>query len=386
MNFRLSDEQRDFVESVSGFAQSRLAGFAAAVDGLPRETIQLVAGQGLAGITIPEADGGQGASLIDAVLAIETMARHSGHGADALQVLNFGAIQQIAHHGNDDHKRRYLSRCLTGEIVPAIAMTEPEAGSALTEMTTSAKVEGDEVVLDGQKIFSTNGDSAGVFVVWARFGPGSKGAGAVLVERGTPGFEVDASHRFMSREPYGTLFFDGCRVPVENVLMKEDGFRRMLSVFNVERMGNASRSLGYGQAAFDMAAAYAKERRAFNRRLVDFQGLQWKFAEMKLKLDSARLLLYRACTNADAGLPSPLESSLAKVACNRAGFEVTNEALQIFGGYGYEEESPLSYMLARTRGWQIAGGTTEQLLNRIAEGALGERFSQRPPKPAQPAR
>jgi alkylation response protein AidB-like acyl-CoA dehydrogenase len=385
MDFRLSDEQRDFVDSVRGFARSKLDGFAAAVDGLPRETIRQVAGQGLAGITIAEADGGQGASLIDAVLAIEAMAQHSAHGADSLQVLNFGAIQQIARHGNDDHKARYLSGCLTGELVPAIAMTEPGAGSALTEMTTSAKLEGDHVVLDGQKIFSTNGDSADVFVVWARFGPGSKGAGAVLVERGTPGFEVDSSHRFMSREPYGTLFFDACRVPVENVLVAEDGFRRMLAVFNVERMGNASRSLGYGQAAFDMAAEYTKDRRAFGRRLVDFQGLQWKFAEMALKLESARLLLYRACTNADAGLPSALESSLAKVACNRAGFEVVNEALQMFGGYGYEEESPLSYMLQRTRGWQIAGGTTEQLLNRIAEGALGERFSQRPPRPVEAA-
>jgi alkylation response protein AidB-like acyl-CoA dehydrogenase len=385
MDFRLTDEQRDFVESVRGFAKSRLDGFAPSADGVPRETLRMVAKQGLAGITLPDEDGGQGGTLMDAVLAIEAMAQHSAAGADALQALNFGAIQQIARHGSEDQKVRYLPPCLAGEMLPAIAMTEPGAGSALTELTTSARLEGDTVVLDGSKIFSTHGESADVFVVWSRFSEDPRGAGAVLVERGAPGFEVDASHRFMSGEPYGTLYFADCRVPAENVLVPEDGFRRMLAVFNVERLGNASRSLGYGLAAFELAAEHARDRYQFGRRLVDFQGLQWRFAEMRLKLESAQLLLYRAASNADAGLPSALESSVAKLACNRAGFEVANDALQIFGGYGYEDESPLSYMFRRTRGWMIAGGTSEQLLNRIAAEALGERFSQRPPRVAEVA-
>ena len=154
----------------------------------------------------------------------------------------------------------------------------------------------------------------------------------------------------------------------------------MLAVFNVERLGNASRSLALGQAAFDRAVAYAKERRQFGRRLCEFQGLQWRFAEMKLKLDSARLLLYRAAANADAGLPSELETALAKLACNRAGFEVANDALQVFGGYGYDQESAVNYIFRRTRGWMIAGGSIEQLLNRIANDVFGETFSQRPPR------
>src|SRR4029079_15814891 len=137
---------------------------------------------------------------------------------------------------------------------------------------------------------------------------------------GTPGFTVDGSHTFMSGERYGMLYFDDCRVPAANILLSEDGFRRMLAVFNVERLGNASRSLALGQAAFDRAVAYAGERRQFGRRLAEFQGLQWRFAEMKLKLESARLLLYRAAANADAGLPSALETSLPQAARNRARF------------------------------------------------------------------
>ncbi|HUZ01081.1 MAG TPA: acyl-CoA dehydrogenase, partial [Thermomicrobiaceae bacterium] len=243
--------------------------------------------------------------------------------------------------------------------------------------------EGDEVVLRGQKIFTTNGEHADYFVVWVKFGESSRTAGAVVVERDASGFTIDGSHAFMSGEHYGMLFFDDCRVPLANVLVPEDGFRRMFSVFNVERLGNASRALALGQAAFDRAVAYAKDRRQFGRRLAEFQGLQWRFAEMKLKLEGARLLLYRAAANADAGVPSELETALAKLACNRAGFEVADAALQIFGGYGYSDESPLSYLFRRTRGWMIAGGSIEQLLNRIAGEVFDERFSQRPPREPQ---
>lgn len=380
MDFALTDQQQDFAAVMKRLGEERLGprGFAPTPGNETRDHLGPLSEQGLAGIFIPEADGGQGGSLMDSVLAIQTLAHHSAPAADAVQALNFGAIQQLARHGSDDQKRRFLAPCLAGEKLVTIAMTEPEAGSAVTDLRTTARQDGDVVVLDGQKIFSSHGDSADVFVVWVRFGPRTRDAGAVIVERGHPGFTVDGTHRFMAGEHYGMLYFDGCRVPAENVLLWEDGFKKMLGVFNIERMGNASRSLGYGEAALRMAMEYARERRQFGRRLVDFQGLQWKFAEMSLKLEAARLLLYRAAVNADAGQPSPLEASWAKLACNRAGFEVVDDALQIFGGHGYEEESPLSYMFRRTRGWLIAGGTVEQMLNRIAAELFGERFPQRP--------
>jgi alkylation response protein AidB-like acyl-CoA dehydrogenase len=381
MDFQLSAEQRELVAVTREFARAKFGPQAftwEARDAFPREYLPLLAAQGLAGIAIPEADGGQGATLLDAVLVIETIAQVCPAAGDCVQALNFGAIQQVAHHGSPALKERFLAPALRGERVIAIAMSEPEAGSAVTDLRTRARIEDDEVVITGQKVFSTNGDHADDFVVWAKFGEGSRAAGAVVVERGTPRFTVDGSHTFMSGEHYGMLYFDDCRVPATNILLPEDGFRRMLAVFNVERLGNASRSLALGQAAFDRAVEYARERRQFGRRLAEFQGLQWRFAEMKLKLESARLLLYRAAANADAGLPSALETALAKLACNRAGFEVADAALQVFGAYGYADDSPLNYLFRRTRGWMIAGGTIEQLLNRVAEEIFGERFPQRP--------
>jgi hypothetical protein len=279
-----------------------------------------------------------------------------------------------------------LTPVLRGEQIVSVSMTEPEAGSAVGDLRTRARVDGDEVVLDGAKIFSTHGDTADWFCVWARFADDKRAVGAVLVPRGAPGLTVDSTHHFMSGERYGQLYFDGCRVPRDHVLIERDGFRTLMSVFNIERLGNSARSLAYGQAAFGLAVEYARERRQFQRPLMEFQGLQWRFAEMKVKLDGARLLLYRAAANADAGMPSPTETAVAKLACNRAGYEVADAALQVFGGYGYEHESPVNYMYRRTRGWMIAGGTIEQLLNRIAADVFGERFPQHPVVAAEEAR
>jgi alkylation response protein AidB-like acyl-CoA dehydrogenase len=382
VDFQLSAFHTDLVRTARGLAAAHLPSWSEqspdAQESLSRDFLRVLAAHGFAGITMPEADGGQGGKLLDAVLVIEAMARESAVAGDCVQALNFGAIQQLAQLGSDDIKQRFLSRCLRGEAVVTIAMTEPEAGSAVTDLRSRARVEDDQVVITGQKLFTTNAEYADCFVVWVNFVASSRTAGAVVVERETPGFAIDTGHRFMSGDRYGMLFLDEARVPERNILVSEDGFRKMLSVFNVERLGNAARSLALGQAAFDLAVDYARQRRQFGRRLAEFQGLQWRFAEMQLKLEGARLLLYRAASNADAGLPSALETALAKLACNRAGFEVANDALQVFGGYGYDAEAAVNYMVRRTRGWMIAGGSIEQLLNRIAEEVFGERFSQRP--------
>ena len=386
MDFQLSDFHKDLVAVAGKLARGHFAEGAAIDqrgverDTLPREFLQVLASHGFAGMSMPEAIGGQGGKLLDAVLVIEAMAHASPIAGDCVQALNFGAIQQLANLGSDSIVERYLTPCLNGEKVVTIAMSEPDAGSAVTDLRSRGRVEGETVIVNGQKLFTTNSEYADCFVVWVNFGDSSRTAGAVLVERDTPGFTIDSSHHFMSGDRYGMLYFDDARVPVENILVQENGFRKMLAVFNVERLGNSARSLALGQAAFDLAVDYARERRQFGRRLAEFQGLQWRFAEMKLKLDAARLLLYRAASNADAGLPSATETALAKLACNRAGFEVANDALQIFGGYGYDHEAAVNYIVRRTRGWMIAGGSIEQLLNRVAEGVFDERFSQRPPR------
>lgn len=189
----------------------------------------------------------------------------------------------------------------------------------------------------------------------------------------------------MSGEEWCQLYFEDCRIPARNLLLGEGGFKRQISGFNVERLGNSSRSLALGRHCFNVAREHAKIRKQFGRDLCEFQGVQWKFAEMALKLESAQLLLYRAAMEGEHGLPSAHSTAMAKLACNQAGWEVANEALQVMGGMGYSQESIVEYCLRRIRGWMIAGGSIEMLKNRIAEGVFERTFPQRAPKAGAPA-
>ena len=182
----------------------------------------------------------------------------------------------------------------------------------------------------------------------------------------------------MSGEEWAQVYFDDVAVPDDMVLLGEGGFKKQIAGFNVERIGNTARSLALGRHAFERAREWALQRKQFGRLLAEFQGLQWKFAEMKMKLDAGQLLLYRAAANADTGFPSAEETAIAKAWCNQAGFEVANEALQVMGGTGYSQDSLVEYCLRRCRGWMIAGGSIEILKNRIAESVFGRAFAQRP--------
>ncbi|MEA1652849.1 acyl-CoA dehydrogenase family protein [Nitrospirillum sp. BR 11164] len=381
MHFNLTDEQSMFRDSVAAFARRHLAAGALArahSDDYPWEIARLMAEQGLLGITVPEEKGGVGGSLMDAVIAIEQIAAVCPRSADVIQAGNFGAIRTFAQFASEQQQKDYLQPLLTGDGLIAVAMTEPDAGSAVTELTTTAVPDGDGFRVSGQKIFTTHGLHATVFLVYVRYGPGTGNIGSVLIERGQEGFSFGKPVRFLSGEEWNPLFFDNVYVPKEKVLLGPGGFKKQIAGFNVERIGNTARSLALGRFAYTMALEHAKTRRQFGRLLCEFQGLQWKFAEMKLKLDAAQLLLYRAAANADAGLPSAEETAIAKVACNRAGFECANEAMQIMGGAGYSEDGLVEYCLRRTRGWMIAGGTIEILLNRIAETVFDRRFAQGP--------
>ena len=196
----------------------------------------------------------------------------------------------------------------------------------LTDLKTSARPDGAHYVVNGSKVFSTFSPDAQIFLVYVRFGPGLAGIGSVLIERGTPGFPIGAPSAFMSGEEWCELHFDDCRVPAENVLLGPGGFKKQIAGFNVERLGNTARSLAYGRYAFNAARDYAATREQFDRPLCEFQGLQWKFADMAIKLEGAQLLLYRAAANADRGLPSAYETAIAKAACNQAGFEVAQRS------------------------------------------------------------
>jgi alkylation response protein AidB-like acyl-CoA dehydrogenase len=297
-----------------------------------------------------------------------------------VQFGNFGPIRTFAEYATPVQKKRWLGELLAGRMVMSLGMTEPDAGSAVTDLKTSARADGPDYVIDGSKVFSTFSAEAQVFLVYVRFGPGLDGIGSVLVERGAPGFSIGKPSPFMSGEEWCELHFADCRIPAENVLLGPGGFKKQMAGFNVERLGNTARSLAYGRYAFQAARAYAATRQQFGRPLCEFQGLQWKFAEMAIKLDGAQLLLYRAAANADRGLPSAYETAIAKAACNQAGFEVASEAVQVMGALGYSRETLVEYCMRRTRGWMIAGGSVEMLKNRIAEHVFERRFDQRPPR------
>jgi alkylation response protein AidB-like acyl-CoA dehydrogenase len=311
------------------------------------------------------------------VIAIETVASVCPRSADVVQAGNFGPIRVLAEYGSDVQKKKFLSKLLSGTAVISVGMTEPDAGSAVTDLKTSATPDGDGYRINGSKIFSTHSAYAEVILAYVRFGPGVGGIGSVLIEPKASGVRRGKPSKFMSGEEWTELHFDNVHVPKDMVVLGEGGFKKQMAGFNVERLGNASRSLALGRYAFERAREWALQRRQFGRLLAEFQGLQWKFADMKMQLDAAQLLLYRAASNADRGLPSPEETAIAKAYCNKAGFEVANEALQVMGAMGYSQEELVEYCARRCRGWMIAGGSIEILKNRIAEGVFGRSFPQR---------
>ncbi|MCZ4588589.1 acyl-CoA dehydrogenase [Rhodococcus opacus] len=373
-------EREALLDSVRSFAQRHLADGALARAHDPNyswDIAQLLGAQGLLGLSISAEDGGQGAGLADAVAVIQEVAMVCPKSADILQAGNFGAIRTFAEFGTPEQKAKYLSDLIAGRTLIGLGMSEPEAGSAATELTTSATEDGDGYRINGTKIWGTHSVDATLFLVYVRFGPGTGNIGSILVERGAKGLTLGTPSTYMSGEQWAQLYFDDCWVPKGNVLLGPGGFKKQMSGFNVERIGNASRALALGRLAFNLARDHVSERTQFGRTLNEFQGLQWKFAEVAVALDSAELLLDRAVRNAAAGLPSAYETSVAKLAANEAGFKAANEAMQAMGALGYSTESLVEYCMRRTRGWMIAGGSIEILKNRIAEEIFGRRFSQR---------
>lgn len=381
MDFRLTSEQRIFADSVRQFAERHLASGAIArahAQGFPWDVAKLLAAQGLIGIGFPEDSGGIGGTLMDAILAIEQIALVCPRSSDLVHAYNFGAIRTFVEYATPQQRERYLPNLLKGESLMAVAMTEPEAGSAVTDLKTTATPKGAGYLVNGAKCFTTNSLDADLFLVYLRFGPGVHGIGSAIIERDTPGFTFGQPSGFMGGDPWRQLYFEDCYIDAGNILLGPGGFKKQIAGFNVERLGNSARALAIGRYAFNRAREHVLVRKQFGRPLCEFQGLQWKFADMAFQLDAAQLLLYRAVANAEDGLPSAYDTAMAKLACNKAGFEVANESLQAMGGSGYSTEALVEYCVRRTRGWMIAGGSTEMMKNRLAELIFERQFSQRP--------
>jgi alkylation response protein AidB-like acyl-CoA dehydrogenase len=380
MDFQLSSEQIAFADAVAKFAIHELEPGALARAHQPHypwDVAAKLSEQGLLGITFSEKDGGQGGTLMDAVIAIQEVALRCPKSADVVQAGNFGAIRTFVEYASDALKEKYLPDLLAGKSIIGLGMSEPDAGSAVTELKTSAKKVDQGYLINGSKVFSTHSPEANLFLIYVRFGPGLEGIGSVIIERDNPGLKIGQPHSFMSGEAWSQLYFEDCFVAEDAVLLGPGGFKKQMSGFNVERIGNSSRALALGRYAFNQAKEYAQVRKQFGKDICEFQGVQWKFAEMAVKLDAAQLLLYRAAMNAQSELPSAYDASVAKYMCNTVGFEVANESLQVMGATGYSQETLVEYCVRRTRGWMIAGGSLEILKNRIAEEVFERRFNQR---------
>ncbi|HKT02517.1 MAG TPA: acyl-CoA dehydrogenase family protein [Rugosimonospora sp.] len=338
----------------------------------PWDNIRLLARTGLLGATIPEEYGGGGGSWLEGALILEQLGRSCY--VTAMAALGEIGVQTraIAAYGTDEQKRRYLPRVAAGELICSVSITEADAGSDIWAMRTTARDDGDEVVIDGSKVFCSRADVAGLFVVYVRFSdePGTRPIGAVLVERGTPGFTIDGGSRTLGGEALYALHFAGARVPQGNVLVRADGFRRMLSAFNGQRCLNASISIGIAQGAQDAAVAYVKQRHQGGSLLAEHQGIQWMLADNEVEIQAARQLVWRAAAHAAGGFPTRAEAAVAKVYANEMALRVTDRVLQIFGGHGWLREFPAERYLRWARYGPLGGGTPQIQRNGIARELL----------------
>jgi len=385
MDFQLTHEQQLLQETARKFARSELLELARQVEESDEppgiELRKRFAEMGFLGANLPEQYGGAGMSHLDAVLVLEEIAKASIAVAFPIFESCFGPCLAIAHFGSEELKQRILPKVCSGDMVVAVSMSEPDAGSALTDLTTRGTLEGDQVILNGQKRWCSGAGHSEAYVVYCRLSdePGAKGIGAVLVEKGAPGFTFGKrDHHMGFRGVYSAdMYFDQVAVPQKNIIVPAGGFSKLMEAFDLERCGNTTMSLAVAQSAFDCALDYVQERKQFGKAVVDFQAVQLQLAEMKMRLDASRLLLYRAVVNAQQGLPSINDSSIAKCFANETVREVTGKAMQLMGGYGYSKEFPMEQKLRDGWGWGIAGGTIDIQKVNIAASLVGRRFNQR---------
>jgi alkylation response protein AidB-like acyl-CoA dehydrogenase len=385
MDFTLTAEQQALRESVRRFAHKELPAIARQVEADDEppgmEVRKRFAELGYLGVNLPAEYGGAGLSHLDAVLVLEEIAKVSIAVAFPVFESCFGPCLAIEHFGNEALKRKVLPAVCSGDWVVAVSMSEPDAGSALTDLKTRARIEGDRIFISGNKRWCSGAGHSEAYVVYCRMSdaPGARGIGAVLVTRGAEGFSFGKrDHHMGFRGVYSAdMYFDEVEVPAENLLVPAGGFSKLMDAFDLERCGNTTMSLAVAQSAFDFVLDYVQQRQQFGKPLVDFQAVQIQLAEMKMKLEATRLLLYRAVVNAEKGLPSIAESSIAKCFANETAREVTGKAMQVMGGYGYSREFPIEQKLRDAWGWGIAGGAIDIQKVNITAALAGRRFNQR---------
>ena len=370
MDFRLTEQQRNMVATVRELVEIEFKPNAQKyMDGtFPWPNIKRLAEIGVLGMSVPEDYGGLGLSILDTALVLEEIAK--GCYVTAMATLGEAGVQTrvIATYAPKSIQQRILPKVVTGHCILAIGMTEPHAGTDVANYRTNADIRGDRIVLNGVKTLISRATEAGMFVIFSRIDkkPGREGIGCVLLEPDTPGFEVTGTYHTMGGENLHEIQFNNCELPLENLVIREDGFRKLLTGFNTQRCLNPSISLGLAEGAFAEAVKYARDREIFGKTIGDFQGNRWKLADMYKDIETGRSILYRACATANP-FPDPFMAAVAKVFCNEMALRVTNEALQIHGGFGFTEEYAVNRLYRGARYGTLGGGTSETLRDLIGK-------------------
>jgi len=367
MDFLLSEEQEMLRKTVRNFAEKEIAPKAGPMDEEEEYDWSLwdtMAEMGLTGVPFPEEYGGAGMDNLSYAITVEELSRVCGSSGVLVSAHTSLCCWPIYNFGTEEQKQKYLVPLASGEKIGALGLTEPSAGTDAGSVKTSAVLDGDEYVLNGTKIFITNGEVGSVYVVIAQVdkSKGSKGLTAFIVEKGTPGFTFGKKEHKMGIRASKTyeLVFENCRIPKENLLGEVgQGFKVALMTLDGGRIGIAAQALGIAQGAFDEAVKYSKLREQFGAPLSSFQGLQWMMADMATRIDAARMLIYRAANLKDQHLPYSKESAMAKLYAAETAMYVTEKAVQIHGGYGYTREYPVERMMRDAKITEIYEGTSE---------------------------
>ena len=382
----LTADQLDLQQRAAEFARRVPAPRAAEVDrteNYPTDVVSAMAAEGFMGMTIPEAYGGQGRSYLDAVLVIEEFAKVCGASGRIAVESNMGALGAIMKYGSEKQKRLAAELVLGGDK-PAICITEPEAGSAATQMTTRADKRGNGYVINGSKHWITGGGVSDLHLIFARLYENGfeQGIAGFIARRGDAGLVIGKREPAMGLRgiPETEIRFEDLHVPGDMILLPPEGVRRgfakLMDAYNSQRVGAATVALGIAAGAFEEALVQVKTREQFGRPICEFQGLQWMLADMAIGLDAARAMVHRAAASAGDGFPDPLLAAEAKVIASETAIKVTNDALQMFGAMGYSRNLPMERHVRDARMFTIAGGTAQVLRTLIASRILDRKLPQ----------
>ncbi|THE66666.1 acyl-CoA dehydrogenase [Salinadaptatus halalkaliphilus] len=363
------------VDAVTELAETEFADTAFTWEGdFPWENLQLLADRGFLGINFPTAYGGGGLSEFEAMLLVESIGRVCPDTAMAVMSTHFVAPRAIYMFGSEAAKSRYLPPVIEGDEQIAIAISEPQAGSDVAAMTTTAEAEGDGYVLDGEKTWVTDVPYCTAAVTWVQF---EDGLGTVVVDFDDPGVEIAEHHTNMAGKTQTQYYLNDVRIDEDDVLVRgRSAFKEQLNALNWERVGGAVLANSTALCAFERTLEYAQDRTQFDQPIGEFQGIQWKLADMATQIEASRALTYRTAQRALANdrVPDRLDTSLAKLFAAEMVDDIVDEALQIHGANGFQQGHPIEYLYRRARARRIAGGTAEIQRNTIAETITDDRF------------